>query len=150
MEVSPATREDIPRLCELLAILFAQEAEFTPDPARQTQGLEAIIGDPAIGQILVLREGGRIVGMVNVLFTVSTFLGAKAALLEDMIVHPDHRGKGAGTALVQAARQCAHERGCRRITLLTDGANAQARSFYEKMGFVASPMMPYRLLLEGQ
>jgi GNAT superfamily N-acetyltransferase len=85
--------------------------------------------------------------MVNLLFTFSTFLGSRVALLEDMIVDPVHRRKGAGTRLLQAARQTALAQGCGRITLLTDGANAEAKLFYRRMGFVESAMTPYRMML---
>jgi GNAT superfamily N-acetyltransferase len=147
MHVVVAAVRDIPGLCELLSLLFSQEAEFAPDPVRQAKGLRAIMDDPAVGMVLVLKEGDEMVGMVSLLFTVSTFLGAEVALLEDMIVHPAHRGKGAGTMLLQAAREKALERGCGRITLLTDEGNVEARDFYEKNGFVRSGMVPYRLML---
>ena len=148
MQVIPAVPEDMPRLCELLALLFAQEKEFSPDIRRQSDGLNAIIANPAIGQILVLKDGSEVVGMVNLLFTVSTFLGSRVSLLEDLIVHPAHRGKGGGTLLLEAARRSAAERGCRRITLLTDAGNAKARAFYEAQGFTVSTMLPYRMMLD--
>ena len=147
MPVTLATADDLTRLVELLGMLFAQEEEFAPDAARQRAGLEAIIASAEIGTILVLREGGEIIGMVSLLYTVSTFLGGRVALLEDMIVVPDRRGKGHGTALLQAAIRHATETGCRRITLLADGANAEAQAFYRRLGFIASPMRPYRLQL---
>jgi ribosomal protein S18 acetylase RimI-like enzyme len=147
MLVTTATLEDIPRLCELLAILFSHEAEFEPDSIRQTKGLEAIISNPSVGLILVLQEGNEIIGMVNLLFTVSTALGAKVANLEDMIIHPAHRGKGAGTFLMQAAQRVAAEHGCKRLTLLTDSSNSAAKAFYQKIGFEESTMTPFRLIL---
>jgi len=147
MHVSLATPEDIPELCELLAILFSQEAEFSPNPIRQAKGLKAILADPSIGLILVLRDRGQVIGMVNLLFTISTYLGSKVALLEDTIIRPAHRGKGAGTLLLQSAIQIASERGCGRVTLLTDASNTSAKGFYKKMGFVESPMNPLRLIL---
>jgi GNAT superfamily N-acetyltransferase len=147
MHVTAATREDIPRLCELLAILFSQEAEFEPHPIKQAKGLEAIIGNPSVGVILVLKEHDEIIGMVNLLFTISTHLGDRVALLEDMIIDSAHRAKGAGTLLLQAAKQKATEQGCQRITLLTDSSNHEAKAFYQKMGFTESTMTPYRLRL---
>jgi len=39
MNISPATVSDIPELCELLELLFSEEAEFHPNHAAQSAGL---------------------------------------------------------------------------------------------------------------
>ena len=98
--------------------------------------------------VLVARREGRIVGMVSLLFTVSTALGGRVALLEDMVVYPAERGVGVGSRLLREALGLARERGCRRITLLTDGSNDLAKAFYAKHGFAVSGMVPMRLLLD--
>jgi len=146
-DVAVAKIEDIPRLSELLTILFTQEADFSPDAARQSAGLAAIIADSAVGHILVLRRHGEIIAMVNLLYTVSTALGERVAILEDMIVHPQHRACGAGSRLLRGAMEFARETGCRRITLLTDHDNSDAIRFYTAHGFTRSTMIPLRLAL---
>lgn len=146
--IEQATAADIPALCELLPTLFAQEAEFTPDAAAQRRGLAEIVNNPQAGTILVAREAGQVVGMVNLLFTVSTALGARVALLEDMVVAPQSRGAGVGSQLLAHAIEHARAQGCKRITLLTDRANASAQRFYARQGFELSGMVPMRLLLE--
>jgi len=148
MEISEATKDDLKGLCDLLELLFAQEAEFRPDRSLQSTGLQQIIDFPERGRILVLREGALLIGMVNVLFTISTALGGRVALLEDMIVHPEYRGRGAGSGLLNAAIHLAKSFGCRRITLLTDRTNESAQRFYERHGFTISEMVPMRLFLE--
>lgn len=145
--VALATPEDIPALCDLLAALFSQEAEFAVDRDAQTRGLAAIVDDPRIGHILVLREGSRAIGMVNLLYTVSTALGAKVAMLEDMVIDPARRGAGHGSRLLSAAIEFARAQGCGRITLLTDHDNRDAQRFYQRHGFSASPMLPLRRML---
>ena len=147
MQVTHATRNDIPELCELLDLLFTQEAEFQPDRAAQTRGLMQIIDNSEVGRILVARQGSDIVGMVNLLFTVSTALGARVALLEDMVVHSEFRGSGIGSALLQYAIAFARSVGCQRITLLTDRTNVPAQRFYQRHGFILSEMIPLRLSL---
>jgi GNAT superfamily N-acetyltransferase len=142
--IDDATPADIPALCDLLDLLFAQEADFTPDRAKQERGLRLILDDPRVGAILVARDGDQVVGMVNLLFTVSTAEGARAMLLEDMIVRPDHRGQGVGLALIEAAIARAATTGCARITLLTDEDNNQAQWFYGRAGFRRSAMIPMR------
>jgi GNAT superfamily N-acetyltransferase len=149
MIVTEANALDIPRLVELLGLLFTQEAEFEPDPDRQERGVRAILDHPSVGQILVLRdEDGIVEGMVNLLFTVSTALGGRVALLEDMIVEPEYRSAGNGSMLLNAAILAARAAGCLRVTLLTDRGNHAAEEFYLRHGFIRSTMMPMRLALE--
>lgn len=146
--VAVATPEDIPALCDLLAALFSQEAEFSVARDAQTRGLSGIIADARVGHILVLRDGARAIGMVNLLYTISTALGGKVAMLEDMVVHPDWRGAGNGSRLLSTAIEFARAQGCGRITLLTDGDNREAQRFYRRHGFTASSMVPMRLMLD--
>lgn len=148
MHIDTATPSDIPALTELLSILFGQEAEFTPDEAAQGRGLAQIIANPSIGAVFVARDAGSIVGMVNVLFTVSTALGERVVLLEDMVVAPGARGGGTGSQLLSHAIEWARAQGCKRITLLTDRTNQAAQRFYARHGFTPSSMEPMRLHLE--
>lgn len=146
MKITEATLADIPALCRLLDVLFSQEAEFVPDHEAQAAGLRLIMGDPRVGQILVAREDHAVIGMVNLLYTVSTALGARVAILEDMVVAPEERGKGIGNLLLRAAIDRATRNGCRRITLLTDATNEHAQRFYRRHGFTVSTMRPLRLM----
>ena len=144
MQIDLATSTDIPELCELLNVLFSQEAEFTPDPRIQARGLNQILTSPQIGLIVVARRHNRIIGMVSLLFTVSTALGERVALLEDFVVAPTERNGGIGSQLLDRALDYARLAGCRRITLMTDRANAAAQNFYRKHGFELSAMIPLR------
>lgn len=148
MEVGRATPEDIPQLCGLLLLLFEQEAEFRPDRKLQAEGLRQIIDHPERGEILVLRKAPSIIGMVNILFTVSTALGGMVAILEDMVALPEFRNRGAGSLLLNEAISFARSQGCLRITLLTDNLNEGAKRFYARHGFIESAMVPMRLLLK--
>jgi GNAT superfamily N-acetyltransferase len=143
-----ATLADVTDLCALLAELFGQEAEFVADPAIQARGLRRILEAPDSGDILLLAEDHRPVGMVSLLYLTSTALGSCVALLEDMVVQPDRRGRGCGSRLLKAAIDCARQRGCRRITLLTDGHNLAAQRFYMQHGFAGSDMKAMRMLLD--
>jgi len=81
------------------------------------------------------------------LYTMSTALGGRVAILEDMVVHPKHRNKGYGSLLLKAAITLAEQNNCLRITLLTDLKNNSAIKFYRQQGFVQSAMTPMRLML---
>ena len=143
-----ATASDVPALSALLSVLFTQEVEFQSDAAAQSKGLSAIINHPDIGAILVAREGENILAMVNLLFTVSTALGERVAILEDMVVSPAARGTGIGSGLLSYAISFARLSEVKRITLLTDSENTSAQRFYAKHGFSKSSMIPLRLALD--
>lgn len=143
----PAREADLPQLVELLALLFDQEAEFQPDAAKQAAALKLILSDPVRGRIYVAREGRRAVAMASLLFTVSTAEGGKAAWLEDLVVHPDHRRQGTGQKMLAYVVSQARAEGVLRITLLTDMQNERAQALYRRAGFVGSPMRPMRLKL---
>ena len=86
--------------------------------------------------------------MVNLLFTVSTALGQRVALLEDLIIAPTQRGNGIGSQLLKQTIETARLHDCHRITLLTDSTNESAQRFYRKHGFSFSAMTAMRVLLQ--
>ena len=147
--ISPATLEDIPQLADLLGRLYRQEHDFVADKVRQTEGLRQIINSPEMGIILVARAAGEAIGMVMLLYTISTVEGGPVGLLEDMMVRPDQRDKEIGKRLLNAAIIYARTRGLRRLTLLTDNDNLGAQRFYARHGFVKSSMSVMRLILPG-
>jgi len=142
-----AKAPDLPRLVELLGILFESEAEFSADAEKQRAALQAILADPAKGKIFVAREGREVVAMASLLYTVSTAEGGKAALFEDLVTAPEHRKRGIGEALLKHVVAQARAEGVLRITLLTDMQNERAQAMYRRVGFVGSPMKPMRLRL---
>jgi len=139
---------DIPQLCELLALLFQQETDFQPDIEKQSSGLRQIIEHPEAGSILVLRDDYIVLGMVNMLYTISTACGGRVAIVEDMVVRAGNRGRGAGSLLLRKAIELARTTGCLRLSLLTDRTNASAIRFYQRHGFLRSEMIPLRLFLQ--
>ena len=147
MHIEAATEVDVPALTKLLSVLFTQEAEFKPNPEAQHRGLLRIITNQEVGIALVAKEGETVLGMVILLYTVSTALGEKVALLEDMVVGPEARGGGVGSYLLKRAVAVAEAEGCLRITLLTDQQNLSAQRFYKRHGFTGSSMVPLRLHL---
>ena len=142
--IEPATLDDLPHLADLLYDLFSQEADFSPNRDKQIRGLQLILEQPNRGRIFVLRHGSRMIGMINLLITISTAEGGFVLILEDLVIHRDHRGQGFGGRLISHALEYGKEKGFLRVTLLTDKLENKARSFYERHGFRQSGMVPMR------
>lgn len=145
--IEQATIEDLPQLTDLLTDLFTMEEDFKPDHMKQTRGLQLLLEQPNRGRIFVLRHNGMILGMINLLFTISTAEGGFVILLEDVIVHRDHRHQGFGDRLLMQAVAYAKQKNFLRITLLTDRLNDDSQRFFKRHGFFESSMVPMRLLL---
>jgi GNAT superfamily N-acetyltransferase len=148
--IEPAISEDLDELSSLLGELFSEESDFRPDKEKQLRGLRLIFEQPNRGRVFVLRRDRSIVGMMNLLFTISTAEGGFVILLEDLVVHKEYRGHGYGSMLLDYAIEFARQKNFRRITLLTDRPELRSQSFFRKHGFYESPMLPMRLLLPAQ
>jgi GNAT superfamily N-acetyltransferase len=145
--IEQATLEDLPQLIDLLHDLFSQEGDFIPNRAKQMRGLRLILEQPSRGRIFVLRMNGQILGMINLLFTISTAEGGFVILLEDVVVHRDFRGRQFGEMLLQYAIDYGKKKDFQRITLLTDRLNEDGQRFFKAHGFFTSKMIPMRLVL---
>jgi len=147
--IEQATLEDLPQLTDLLLDLFSHESDFKPDSTKQMRGLRLILEQPNRGRIFVARHGGRILGMISLLFTISTAEGGFVLLLEDLIVHQEFRKQGLGARLLEHGIAYAREKKFLRITLLTDRVTEESeQQFFRKHGFVDSSMIPMRLKLD--
>ena len=148
--IEPATEADLDELSEMLGELFAQEGDFRPDKEKQLRGLRLIFEQPSRGRVFVLRQNGAIVGMINLLFTISTAEGGFVIVLEDLVVHKKYQGKGYGRKLLQHAIDFAKQKNFLRVTLLTDRPENVAQEFFRHHGFVESSMIPMRLWITPQ
>lgn len=145
--IEPATEHDLDELSGLLGELFSHESDFRPNKEKQLRGLRLIFEQPNRGRVFVLRKDHAIVGMINLLFTISTAEGGFVMLLEDLVIHKEYQKHGYGAKLLQHAIEFAKQKNFLRITLLTDRPENVAQAFFRRHGFVESSMIPMRLLI---
>jgi len=148
--IEPASEADLDELSDLLGELFSEESDFRPNKEKQLRGLRLIFEQPNRGRVFVLRRDNAIVGMINLLFTISTAEGGFVVLLEDLVVHNEFRGHGYGSQLLKYAVDFAKQKNFLRITLLTDRPELRSQALFRRYGFHDSSMMPMRLLLSPE
>ena len=85
---------------------------------------------PAHGLAFVASDRGRVVGTAR-LWNVSAGPSRPALLLGPIAVHPDHRCRGLGGALVERSLEDARRLGHRAVMLVGDAP------YYERFGFSA-------------
>lgn len=143
LSIRRAEPRDVDGLVRLLATLFAIEADFACDADKQRRGLELLIAS-AKDCVLVAESGGGVVGMCSVQGVVSTAEGGPVGWVEDVVVAPDHAGRGIGRRLLAAAEAWAVEQGWTRLQLLADRNNAAALGFYGHLGWGRTELVALR------
>ena len=132
MAIRPAVVEDLDAIAACIVglaeyELLAHEVSWTTERL----GRE-LFGEHAAARVLLAVDDatGDAVGMALWFPTFSTFLAKHGIWLEDLFVHPEHRGHGHGLALLQALRS------------MTDGRvewnvldwNTPSIEFYDALG----------------
>ena len=154
MEIRPMMREDYPAVQTLYRELFFEMAAIAPTyiqaADQDVEYLDAVL-DSDEDDVLVADEEGTILGFV-VLQTQLTpplpwMVRYRFAALMDLMVRPDARNKGIGTALIDAAKAWTRQNGLRFLELDVLSGNQRARSLYEREGF-APVLSTMRLMME--
>jgi ribosomal protein S18 acetylase RimI-like enzyme len=98
-------------------------------------------------QLLVAKEpqSDRIVGMITLVVYRIPFV--KKALLEDLVVDNDFRGKGIGSALIKKALEQARNEGVKYVDLTSNPKRSKANQLYQRLGFTKRDTNVYRQLL---
>lgn len=147
LRIEPATVEDLSVLTTFISDLMEEQPDFVSDEAAHAKGIQLILESPSKGRIFVLRDEEDILGMVNILFTITTALGGCAALMEDVIIHPQYRRQGLGSLMLDYAVAFAEEKDFKRITLLADAQDEKSQSFFQNKGFDFSGLIPMKRIL---
>ena len=67
----------------------------------------------------------------------------RTTLVEDLVVHPDLRGRGIGTCLLQRAESLTRLRSIPHLSLGVADGNTAARRLYERLGFRDAGIGPF-------
>jgi putative acetyltransferase len=127
--VRPARAGDARAMAELMATVAEERDGIATEPPVEVEERAALFAGSADGSVVAVAHG-QIVGLVHV--HVSRFGFGDLAMLVDR----DWRGRGVGSALVQAAIDRARGQGLHKLCLEVFVHNAAAIALYRKFDFV--------------
>ncbi|MGC9132578.1 MAG: GNAT family N-acetyltransferase [Candidatus Micrarchaeia archaeon] len=84
---------------------------------------------------IFVEEGGKEIGRCFIYLIKNDLHKEPYALLEDVFVEENYRGKKIGTSLVKKAIEKAKTLGCYKIIATSRFERGEAHKFYEKLGF---------------
>jgi GNAT superfamily N-acetyltransferase len=106
-----------------------------PLPEKYIRAFNEIDSDDN-NELIVGVLAGAVVSSLQLTFTPSiSFQGGKRCTVESVRVDERHRGKGIGRKMMLWALERAKEKGCISMQLTTNAGRADARRFYENLGF---------------
>jgi GNAT superfamily N-acetyltransferase len=147
MEVRPAAESDIQALMPLMRGYCEFYEADPPDAGLDEMARALIATTDDQGMLLVADDGGQVIGFAAVGWKWSSLRGARIAVLEDLFVAPEARGKGAAGALIEACASRAGANGAPVMTWLTAPDNHRAQAVYNRIGGTSDPFLEYELEL---
>jgi GNAT superfamily N-acetyltransferase len=131
-------------LSSLLDLFGASEVSRTIQPLERAERVWQETLDRQGVYVFVSDAGARIAATC-MLITAPNLLrqGRAHGFLENVVTHPELRGLGHGTAVVQAALAQAWATDCHHVLLQSGRTDARVHRFYERLGFVPGRRTAY-------
>jgi ribosomal protein S18 acetylase RimI-like enzyme len=140
-----ATRADVPTIGRLGASLVRLHHEFDPQrfiaaTTRTEHGYGSFLGtqiQDADTVVLVAERDGTVIGYTYAGVEGFDYMSLRgpAGVVYDIVVDPDHRGRGVGRQLLDATIAALADRGAPRVLLSTAEWNEAAQRLFERAGF---------------
>jgi len=134
ISIRAATPEDVPLIIRFIRELADYEKALHEAIATEEQLLDALFCENPRVESVICNVNGTPVGFALYFYSFSTWLGQHGLFLEDLYVTPDHRGAGAGKALLKYLARKAVDEGCGRFEWNVLDWNRPAIDFYEAFG----------------
>ncbi len=140
LRVVRARAEHVPSIVGLLADdKLGAGRELAGDDPAYAAAFAQIDADPNQVLVVVLDRADAVVGTLQLSFLPGLSRGGVLrAQIESVRVASAARGTGLGTTIFEWAIEFARARGAGLVQLTTDKSRPEAKTFYERLGFVAS------------
>jgi ribosomal protein S18 acetylase RimI-like enzyme len=143
--VRRATSADLPRIGRLGALLIEEHHHFDSrrflaarprTPTDYASYLSTQLEDPDVA-VLVADQSGDVIGYAYAAVEGYDYMALRgpAGVLHDVIVDPEHRRRGVGRLLLDAALAYLKSRGAPRVILSTAEQNEPAQRLFASLGF---------------
>lgn len=131
----PATAGDAAAIRGMIEALITHSGNPPATPAPAEELARHMSGPRPDIEGVIAERAGRPVGMVLFFPWLSTWRGRLNLYIQDLYVDPAERRDGLGRRLLAAAAREGRKRGCKGLLLAVEISNAEAATFYSRLGF---------------
>lgn len=145
LEIRPIRRDEVDEGLALYAGYQRFYGVGDPDDARNRSFFSRFASPSDSGVLLGAWSDGALLGFACVYWTFSSVSAAEIALMNDLFVAAEARGRGIGRALIDAAVAAARERGVHHLEWFTAPDNLTAQRVYDATGASRSTWVAYEI-----
>jgi GNAT superfamily N-acetyltransferase len=147
--VRPARPEDAETIAAFNQAMARETEDLALDADTVRAGVHAVLADPARGRYFVAESDGQLCGVAMITYEWSDWRNAWLWWLQSVYVQPQHRRRGAFTALFRSIVDVARDAGgvC-GIRLYVDRRNALAIHTYDRLGLAETGYLVRECSLE--
>ncbi len=132
--IRDAVEADVPLILHFVKELAIYENALVEVLATEDHLRNTIFSEHPQVQALICENEGQPLGFAVYFFNYSTWLGKLGLFLEDLYVSPEHRGVGAGKALLAHLAKIAVANDCGRFEWNVLDWNKPSIEFYDSLG----------------
>lgn len=150
LHIRPAQLSDAPQILAFITELAEYERARHEVIASVADIERTLFSADATAHGLMCLKDDQPIGFAVYFFSYSTWLGRHGLYLEDLYVSPEHRGSGAGKALLKHLAREAVAKECGRLEWSVLDWNEPAIAFYQSIGALPhDEWVRYRMEGEG-
>jgi len=129
-----ATMTDLDEMLALYRHLYSDDPIIDPEVARAEW---AKLISSGLTTVFAATIGDKPVSSCTLIVVPNVTRGGRPyALIENVVTHADHRRRGLGRAVLDAALSAAQAAACYKVMLATGSRQEETLRFYESAGFV--------------
>ena len=130
-----ATPEDVDDLLRMMEQLYRHDGQ--PFDASHAEAATVhLMQTPAAGTIWTLQSGTATAGYLVLTFGYSLEFGGKDALVDELYLMPEYRGRGWGRRALEFAFDQCRAAGVEAVHVDVNSVNEHAASVYRRVGFI--------------
>ena len=130
-----AAKSDLDRVLAYVGA-YHQLEHVAHSAARAAASIRPLLGRSALGRVWLICLGSHSIGYVAICFGYSIEFSGRDAVVDELFIIPEHRGKGFGKTVFALVKAEAALLDVRALHLEVNRANERARRLYRSAGFV--------------
>jgi len=137
MELTTANHNDLDTLIPLVCAYHEFEALNTPTHQLPSILSPLLAPESNVGRVWLIWQDSHAVGYIALCFGYSIEFGGRDAFIDEFFITEAIRGKGIGSAVLEAVKAEARQLDVKALHLEVAGDNIRARNTYSRHGFTA-------------